>query len=477
MLMDTFIQSCSGATCTNFTDAKTISNGATTTTYHHHHLQKILPTNLKIKATGTGSNEVDSAYSSALTQTTKLQLLVPTDLSSTSQTATSITLSWTATTNADGYLIQSCSGASCTDFSDAKTIDDGATTTTTISSLTANTTYKFKIKATGNGTNELDSSYSSAISQATKLQLSTPANFTSTAQTVNSISLSWTAVTNADGYLIQSCSGSDCTNFADAKTISSGSTTSTTISSLTENTTYKFQIKATGTGSNEVDSAYSTAISQATKLQLSVPADLSSTSQTATSITLSWTATTNADGYLIQSCSGASCTDFSDAKTIDDGATTTTTISSLTANTTYKFKIKATGNGTNELDSSYSSAISQATKLQLSTPANFTSTAQTVNSISLSWTAVTNADGYLIQSCSGATCTNFTDAKTISSGATTSTTISSLTENTTYKFQIKATGTGSNEVDSAYSSALTQATKLQLSVPADLSSTSQQQHQ
>ena len=464
------IQSCSGATCTNFADAKTINSGSTITATIDS-LTQNTTYKFRIKATGTGSNEVDSSYSSAISQATNLQLSIPSGLSSPFQTLTSITLSWSAVTNADGYLIQSCSGATCTNFADAKTIDDGDTTTTSISSLTQNTTYKFKIKATGNGTNEVDSTYSSAISQSTKIQLSTPSGFSSTSQTSTSITLSWTAVTNANGYKVQKCSGDTCTNFSDAKTISGGNTTSTIVSSLTNNTTYKFRIKATGSGSNS-DSAYSTAITQATKLKLSSPANLTVTSKTSTSVSLSWSSVTNADGYVIQFCVGASCSDFADTKTISSGSTLTTTISSLATDTTYSFRIRATGSGSNEVDSDHSSSIT-ATTLgdQLSTPTNLSSTAQTTTSITLSWTAVTDAEGYKIQSCSGATCTDFTDAKTISGGNTTTTIISSLTSNTTYKFKIKATSSGAD--DSAYSSAISQATKLQLSTPASFSSSSQ----
>ena len=438
------IQNCDGSGCSDFADAKTISSGSTTSATVSS-LDANTIYRWKIKATGT-SPEVDSAYSSVVDKRTTLA--VPGNVAVASPSDTSVYMSWNSVTDADGYKVQTCSGASCTNFADKKTISSGSITTTTVDGLSANTVYKFRIKSTGTSP-EVDSDYSSSVEKRTTL--GTP-SLSSSAQTKTSITLSWSQITDADGYQIQSCTGASCTNFANKKTISSGSTTSTTITGLTVNTAYNFRMKATGT-SPEVDSKYSTALAQGT--QIAAVTNFTASSATDDSVSFSWTVVTGATGYVIQNCDGASCSDFANAKTISSGSTNTATVDSLTANTLYRWKIKATP-ASPKADSDYTSIVDKRTTLAVP---SLSSSAQTATTITLSWSAITGADGYKIQSCEGASCSNFADKKTISSGSTVTTDITGLTANTTYKFQMKTTGSGS-EVDSAYSSILTQNTTL-----------------
>ena len=66
----------------------------------------------------------------------------------------------------------------------------------------------------------------------------------------------WTAVTNATGYEVQWKSGGESYNTSGRQaTIGSGSTTSHTISSLSNGTEYTVQVRATRTGAN--NGAYS----------------------------------------------------------------------------------------------------------------------------------------------------------------------------------------------------------------------------
>ena len=71
----------------------------------------------------------------------------PTSLSA-SITNTTATLTWTASadTNVTGYEIQYCKGSSCTP-STSVNVSGRTTATKTISSLTASSTYRFRIRA------------------------------------------------------------------------------------------------------------------------------------------------------------------------------------------------------------------------------------------------------------------------------------------------------------------------------------------
>ena len=120
----------------------------------------------------------------------------------------------------------------------------------------------------------------------------------------------------------------------------------------------------------------------------SVPANLASPSRTSTSITLSWSASTdNAGG------SGVAGYDVYRGSTIVGSPTSTTyTDTGLTANTTYTYRVRARDNATNA--SAQSSPINVTTNgggtctTVPSVPAGLTSPSQTTNSVSLSWGSV-----------------------------------------------------------------------------------------
>ncbi len=84
----------------------------------------------------------------------------------TSTSTTSLTLQWTAFKDATGYELDYCTGSLCTDYTNKETL---TSTTKTISSLTAGTIYRFRIRAT-----KADNKYSGykVLTQATLL--STP---------------------------------------------------------------------------------------------------------------------------------------------------------------------------------------------------------------------------------------------------------------------------------------------------------------
>ncbi len=433
---------------------KTIASGSTTT-----NIITGLTSNttyvIQIRANHSNSS-LSSPYSSTISTSTKLS--TPTNLRTTSQTSTSISLAWDAVAGADGYTIQYCGGVGCTPDTD-ETIASGSTTTNTFTGLTQGTEYVFQIRAT-HTTASLNSSYSSTISQSTKL--STPTNLRTTSQTGTTLSLAWDTVAGADGYTIQYCDGVGCTPNTD-ETIASGSTTSSTITGLTQGTEYIFQIRATHTTAS-LNSPYSSTIS--VTIGLSTPANFRTTAQTPTSISLAWDEVAGASGYTIQYCDGVGCTP-DDIFTISSGSTTARTITGLTQGTTYIFQIRAI-HANSLFNSAYSNTISTSTKLSI--PINLRTTAQTDTSISLAWDEATNADGYTIQYyCIGRGCTPAIDT-TISGGSTTVHTFTGFTSNTTYIFQIKATHTTAS-LNSSYSSTISQSTKL--STPTNLRTTSQ----
>ena len=119
--------------------------------------------------------------------------------------------------------------------------------------------------------------------------------------------------------------------------ISKNSTTTYTVKSLKASTTYKYRIRAYKTiGKATQYSAYTATLSVNTN-----PSNMSgfkAKSTAKTSVTLQWNKNTSATGYEIQKWNGQK---WVSAVKVTKNSTVTSTVKSLKANTSYKFRIRA----------------------------------------------------------------------------------------------------------------------------------------
>ncbi len=209
--------------------------------------------------------------------------------------------------------------------------------------------------------------------------------------------MTWDEVSGSSGYTVEYCDNAGCTPDIPF-TISNGSITSNTVSSLIQGTEYVFQIRANHT-TQSLNSEYSSTISTGTKL--SIPSNLSVTAKTSSTISLAWDEVTNADGYIIQYCRGSGCTPNM-TKTISDGLTTIDTVTGLWRNIAHRFQIKAT-HSNSLLNGSFSDIIN--TNTTLSIPANLRLDIRTDVSITLAWDIVNSTSSYEVRYCDGVGCT------------------------------------------------------------------------
>ncbi len=236
------IQRCQGNNnCTNFEQIAT----TTTPGYTNTGLTPDTPYRYRVRAADAAGNL--SNYSNTLdgrTSADRTPPSVPTGLSASNRTETSITLTWNASTDNIGvarYEIERCLGSEC-----ARRVRPTPPTAIsyTDSGLSPGTTYTYRVRAidaAGNSSGDSDGFSVATLADTTPPP--PPAGLTSPAQTETTISLSWTAPSDPSGireYVIERCITDGC-EFVEIRRTTETRYTDT---GLPPGTRYSYQIKA-----------------------------------------------------------------------------------------------------------------------------------------------------------------------------------------------------------------------------------------
>jgi fibronectin type 3 domain-containing protein len=176
---------------------------------------------------------------------------VPTSVTATAQSSTSIGVSWGSVSGASGYHIYRATSSSGS-YSNIVSVYGVSYTDT---GLSPNTTYYYKISAYSN-TGESEQSYYTY----TTTYVSVPTGLTAVAQSPSSISVSWDPVNEASYYRVYraTSSGGYYSN------ITSTSGTSFDDTGLSSNTTYYYKVSAYGNAGESALSSYTSAITPPT---------------------------------------------------------------------------------------------------------------------------------------------------------------------------------------------------------------------
>ncbi len=374
----------------------------TVTTYTFNSLTNGQTYYFSVSAYDTASPANESAFSTqvskvitALADTTAPT--APTSLTASVVSSSQINLSWTASTDnvgVTGYRVERCQGSTCTNFAQI-----GTPTGTTYSNtgLSANTTYRYRARATDAAGNL--SSYSSIISVTTSCN----------SRSFVSGSVSPSSVTAGGSYTV-SCDYGATTNAVNP-VVGSGSC----IFLNFLGTTARFSCTAGNTAgtfnnscvlSNVSPDYYCartnsiaglTVVSSADTTAPSVPTSVSAVAVSSSQINLTWTASTDnvgVAGYRIYRCHGSGCTPSTQIGTVTTNSYSNT---GLTANTTYVYRVTAydAAGNTSGQSTSASAATQAGTTLDTIPPANITNLSVsdiTQTSVRLLWTA-TGDDG------------------------------------------------------------------------------------
>ncbi|MBP7210722.1 MAG: hypothetical protein KBA02_05965 [Paludibacteraceae bacterium] len=235
-------------------------------------------------------------------------LAIPSGLTASNVSYTSANFSWNAVSGASAYLL--------TNTTNGKTYKVGATSTT-ISDLVPNNAYTFNVKSLDASDNA--SNASSPVSINTKA-IEAPANLQVSNIDYVSANFSWNAVSGASAYLL--------TNTTNGKTYKV-SATSTTISDLTPDNTYAFNVRALDVYENAY--AASTSVNVKTKT-IGVPTNLQVSNIGYGSASLSWNAVADAESYCVVNVTTNDTIKL---------AATTLELGGLSQSTTYQIKVAA----------------------------------------------------------------------------------------------------------------------------------------
>ncbi len=328
----------------NETDSayKTVNLGANVTSYRITRLVTSATYSWKALALGDGVNYLDSDYCATVVDQPQQTLETP-KITSAEMLDTTINLTWTGDPDAAGYRImyKASSDSSYTTIN----VDGGATASYTITGLDPNLNHILKIASIGDGIDYKSSAYTSLVTllPTGPSKLATPV-ISSFASTAGTITVNWDAVVNASSYTIL-CGGEKCADVP-------ASATSYTISDLNPSTSYTIKVQAiAASAANNSDPAAK--IIKTTALTKLATPTLTVSATTGKTAALTWTAPTNGDvvGYLLayRPTSSAAYTSV-----LLNADATSYTLTGLTQNTTYKFKILAIGDMVETTTSPYS---------------------------------------------------------------------------------------------------------------------------
>ena len=286
----------------------------------------------------------------------------------------------------------------------------------TVTGLIPNTSYEIKAKAKNSQILNSDSAFSQQVAVTTLAQ--PPTNIT-LERSINSLKLSWNAVDNSLGYIVE----------FDGNTSSLVTVTENTYThnNLDADSTHQYRIRIVNAGGAGPWSGY---ISGTTFPNPPETAPvLSITGKTQSSITIAWDAVASADGYEIETDEGVDSTE--DLNLIYTTANSYT-FENLEPDSLHKYHIRAKNEGGH---SEWSTTIEESTLPNPpAIPQNVNGTSSRYG-INLSWDETEGADGYHISIIGN----NISYTQTTTS---TFITIDGLTANSTYSYEISAYNEG-----------------------------------
>ncbi len=348
-------------------------------------------------------------------------------------TSTSFSANWNASVGVTGYYLDVATDNGFTSFvATFNNKDVSNVTTYSVSGLSGGNTYYYRVKAyNGSG---------ASVNSGTITTITLPSSPVATAASAfaeTSFSANWNSVTGATGYRLDISTdsgfgaGSFVTNFND-KDVSGVTTYS--ITGLTGGTSYFYRVRAYNVNGTSANSNSITALTIPI-----VPTATAATLVVETSFSANWNSVTGATKYYldVSTSSGFGVGTFvAGYQDLDVSNVTTYSITSLTANTNYYYRVRAYNpSGT----SGSSNTITILTAPLAPVASASTSSAET--SFNANWNSSAGASGYILDVSTdvGFGAGTFeTDYENKDVGNVTTFSVTGITSGTTHYFRVRA---------------------------------------
>ncbi len=356
----------------------------------------------------------------------------------------SFTAVWGAVSGATGYRLDVSTSVNFATFVTGNNNRDTATSTSaTVSSLTAGTVYYYRVRSYNTGGTSSNSSIGAVVTLPATPAV--PTALATTAITLNSFTANWGVASGATGYFLDVATDSSFTSpVSGATNRDVGSATSTGVSGLQDGTTYYYRVRSYNNGGTSASS-----VPKSTATLPVAPVSTDATAVVQAGFTANWNAVRGATSYSIDVATNVSFNPILTNKTTT-GATSVA-VASLTAGTTYYYRVRAAtagGFGAN------SNAISLST-IPLA-PGIKSATLVFPNSFAANWNVATGAAGYYLDVATDAAFTNpVSGFAALDVGNATTAAVAGLSAGTTYYYRVRAYNSGGISPNSTSSSTAT----------------------
>jgi hypothetical protein len=402
----------------------------------------------------------------------------PTALAFSNITSTDVTVSFTnATGTPSGYLVLYRPSSSPvespidgTAYTAGNTLGTstiayvGASNTTTLSGLAAETPYFFDVFSYNGATgyNYLTTSpLEGSVTTRSSEPASQPTNINFSSITETTLNMSFTAADGSTGYLVLSKAGSAPTetpvdgtaysagtSFGASKVVSFNSTTTISDAGLSAGTVYFYSVFSFNGNTGTYNFLTSSPLQGSQVTLPSVPA-LTTHTVTQSAFQVTWSAVASATNYALDVSTDNFSTFIADYSGKLVGNVTSASVPGLSSGTSYKARLRAI----NAAGASTNSNIQTALTLP-GNPVLAAATALTSGSFTVSWTAVPGATGYLLD-ISIDDFNNFVAGYNGLAVSGTNYTATSLNPATTFKIRIRAANSSGPSENSNVISATT----------------------
>ncbi|UFS70323.1 fibronectin type III domain-containing protein [Geomonas sp. RF6] len=384
----------------------------------------------RLRATSTGTQVWTTGYSNTSAPVTTAYQGPPSDLQAVAAT-TKVTLSWADNTpDETGFTVYRCQGAGCTTFTPLTSVaaNSSATAGYVDTTVCGGITYRYQVVANRVAGDTLPSDPVSA----TTVIPDSP-SVTAARTTESQITLNWNdPTTDETGYRIMRCVGGGCTSYTEIATVGPNILTYAD-TSVMPGYSYSYRVR----GYNTVSCGWQTESASATAVtSIAGPTAFTGTAASSTQVNLSWSDSNSyTTGYRIERCTGAGCTGFSEI-VLTANATPSYNDTTVSAGTTYRYRVRAARTTPYLWNSSYSDIVEVITPAPVA-PAALAAAPSSSTQVNLSWNSgSSDSSGYSIERCEGTGCKSFSEVARVGAGST-SYASQGLTPSTNYCYRVR----------------------------------------